>query len=92
MDCMIGSMVEMWILMGSSLKNEHWGSSLYEGWGLTVIGQTALLLWTIHLDDHVKRGLRCSSWSFVGKDDLNLVRYSRNVMAICQQVLWDFLV
>jgi hypothetical protein len=23
---------------------------------------------------------------------LNLVRYSRNVMAICQQVLWDFLV
>jgi hypothetical protein len=67
---MIGGMLEMQILTGLSLTYEGWGLSLiesslkYEGWGLTIIGQMALSLWTIPLDDHVERSSKCSSQSF----------------------------
>jgi hypothetical protein len=63
----------MQTLMGLSLKHEgcdriitkHEGcdriiTKIYEGWCLTVTGQMTQLLWTLHLDNHVGRGFKCS--------------------------------
>jgi hypothetical protein len=60
---MIGGMLDMQTLMGLSLKHEGCDriiTKIYEGWGLTVTGQMTQLLWTLHLDNHVGRGFKCS--------------------------------